>query len=217
MEQDSQKREFAKITEYADLRGKALLEIGCGNGRASAMLVRAAGTLTAIDPDADLIRAAKSSVPGADFLLGSGEALDFSDSKFDAVIFTFSLHHQDSALALKEAHRVLKPGGQLLIIEPSKEGDIHPFFRMFRNEDRNIENALEAITASDFVPERTETFPLEMRFDDNEDLYDYYFKHFKLEPAPHLIEKMDVLLGSRKSLRPLVLEEMVTIFSLHKR
>ncbi|MDD4307388.1 MAG: class I SAM-dependent methyltransferase [Thermoplasmata archaeon] len=215
MEQDREKREFAKITEYADLRGKAVLEVGCGNGRASAMLVRAVGTLTAIDPDSELINSAKTSVPGADFLVGSGEALDFPDGKFDAVIFTFSLHHQDSAMALKEAHRVLRPGGQLLIIEPSKEGDVHPFFRMFRNEDRNIENALEAIAASDFVLDRKETFPLEMRFDDNEDLYDYYFKHFKIEPDPHLVQKMDRLLGDRKSQRPLVMEEMVTIFLLH--
>jgi SAM-dependent methyltransferase len=217
MEQDRAQVECKKIHEFADLKGKTVLEIGCGNGRASAMLAQTAKALVAIDPDAEQIIIARSAVSGVDFRLGSGENLDFEDGTFDTLVFTFSLHHQDSVKALSEAHRVLKPGGQLLIIEPSMEGLVHQFFRLFRNEDRQIAAALEAIRNCDFEPEREETFPTELWFDDNEEIYDYFFNHYKMTRASEFIIKMDRLLGDKIGHRPIVLVEMVTLFSLGKR
>lgn len=42
----------------------------------------------------------------------------FKDNKFDAVIFIYSLHHMDNPESvLKEAHRVLKPNGKIVIVE----------------------------------------------------------------------------------------------------
>jgi ubiquinone/menaquinone biosynthesis C-methylase UbiE len=53
-----------------------------------------------------------------DFRLGDAQALDFPDQHFDAVVSTLSLCTiPDDRLAVVEARRVLRPGGQLLLLE----------------------------------------------------------------------------------------------------
>lgn len=216
MEQDKAGTEYLMIRKHSELRRKKVLEIGCGNGRASATLVKEAQELIAIDPDAGQIEIARKNVPGVDFRTGSGESLEFPNGAFDAVAFTFSLHHQDSVRALAEAYRVMKPGGTLLIIEPSVEGELHRFFRAFRDEDRQIAYALSAIENGPFSMLSSETFPIEWQFEDNEDLYLYFLEHSKTARTPEWIDKMNSLLGSKVRNRPILLTEMVTIFSLEK-
>ena len=217
MEQDIDMREIRKIREYVDLGGKDVLEVGCGDGRVSSMLVSHVKSLTAIDPDSERLAIARSKVPGADFRQGVGENLPFPDGSFDIVAYTFSLHHhQDSARALAEAHRVLKPSGQALVIEPSVEGEMHRFFRTFRLEDQQIANALKAIGSSGFSCEKSETFDILWTFDDAEDVYRYFFQHNKMEWDESYVQKMKVLLGSKAENNPIRLAETVNIFSLIK-
>jgi len=205
------------IQKYAELEGKTILEVGCGNGRASIILSRDAGKLIAIDPDAEQLAIARSNVPGVDFRLGSGESLEFPDRTFDIVAYTFSLHHQESARALKEAHRVLRQDGQVLVIEPSVEGEMHRFFRTFRDEDQCLGETLNSLRDSRiFKLDRSETFCIEWVFDDKEDLYDYFFTHFRMARNPNYIGKMDKILGKKKADKPIVLAEVVTIFSMTK-
>jgi ubiquinone/menaquinone biosynthesis C-methylase UbiE len=217
MKQDRGNIEYSKIIEYANLNGCKILEVGCGNGRVSVMLARTAKSVIAIDPDSEQINIAKSAVKGVDFRVGSGEDILFNNETFDTVAFTFSLHHQNAVKALREAHRVLKSGGQLLIIEPSGGGEVHRFFKMFRDETLQLANALEAIRDSNFEPVREETFSTEWVFDDCEDLYVYYFNHYKMPRDSEFIKKMNALLGDRVQNRPIALIDRITIFSLRKR
>jgi ubiquinone/menaquinone biosynthesis C-methylase UbiE len=216
MEADRTEAEYRMILKHADLKGKRVLEVGCGSGRASALLAREAGELIAIDPDPELIKTARQEIPAVDFRVGTGEHLEFPDGVFDAVAFTFSLHHQDSSRALSEAYRVLRPGGLVIIIEPSVEGEIHRFFRAFRDEDRQITEALAAIKNSPFTVLGTETFSIEWRFDDCEDLYFHFLEHAKTPKTDGWIKKMESLLGTKVRDSPLLLNETVTIFSLAK-
>ncbi len=216
MIQDRVGIEAMKIQEYAELEGKSILEIGCGNGRSTAVLARYARKAVAIDPDSGQLAVARVNVPGVDFRQGSGENLEFPDEAFDIVAFTFSLHHQDSTRALKEAHRVLRSGGQALVIEPSVEGEMHRFFRAFRNEDLRLAAARDSLRNSSFCLDKSETFSIEWIFDDNEDLYDYFFKHNNMARNSEYIGKMDELLGEKRTRRPILLEEIVIIFSLTK-
>ena len=217
MEQDRDGKELKMILRYADPRGKHILEVGCGDGRVTAWLAPLAEYLVAIDPDAERLETARANMRGVDFRQGSGESLDFPGESFDIVAFTFSLHHQDPVRALDEAHRVLKRGGRALVIEPSVEGEMHRFFRVFRYEDDKLAVAQAALRNCRLALESSETFSLEWVFDDNEDLYDYFFTHNRMPRDSERIEKMDRLLGNKRMNRPIILREAVLIFSLSKK
>ena len=216
MEQDKKGQEFRKFCEFADLEGKALLEVGCGNGRASAMLAPLVDSLTAIDPDEERLRMARPKVPGADFRRGSGEALEFPDESFDIVAFTFSLHHQNPIKALAEASRVLRPSGRIIIIEPAIGGDMHPLFKVFRDEDREIAATLDAIENCGLFCEREETFHIEYLFDDPDELYGYFFGEYGMTGDSAHVESMNMSLGNKIADRPIKLVETVNMFALTK-
>jgi ubiquinone/menaquinone biosynthesis C-methylase UbiE len=216
MQQDRERKELTMILRYADLWGRDVLEVGCGDGRVSGNIAPHAKSLVAIDPDPERLEKAMAEMPGIDFRHGTGESLEFPNEAFDTVAFTFSLHHQDPARALEEASRVLRPGGQVLIVEPSVEGEMHRFFRAFRDEDPRLAEALRAIKCSGLRIGGSETFSLEWTFDDAEDLYSYFFEENRTARTPELVRKMDLLLGEKRSDKPILLSETVMIFSLRK-
>ena len=217
MEQDKEQLETRMIEQFADLRGKTVLEIGCGDGRVSGKLAGKAGRYTAIDPDSQSIEKARSRIDNADLRVGSGERLAFDNASFDAILFTLSLHHQDSRLALAEAHRALKSDGRLVIVEPAIGGEVQSFFDIFRDETDALANSLKAIEESDFTAIRSETFRTVWEFDDSEELFNYCFACHNI-PADHRIsEKMAGRLGTKKNHRPLRLEETLNIFLLQKK
>ena len=77
MELDKEKIEIGMIEQVADLKGKQVLEVGCGDGRLTLLLAGKSGKLIAIDPDDACIAEARRNIRGVDFRLGSGEALEF--------------------------------------------------------------------------------------------------------------------------------------------
>ncbi len=216
MEQDRQGLEFAKMRQYADFSGKDVLEVGCGNGRVSAMLASLAKTLTAIDPDEVRLKLARANVLGVNFKHGFGEDLEFNDESFDIVAFTFSLHHQESQKALEEAWRVLRRGGRILIIEPAIEGDMHPLFRIFNYEDDNIRAAQEAIRKSGMRLDIQDKFDIEYIFKDIDDVLEYYFGHYGKPRTPEYIECIRESLGEKAMQKPMKLYETANLWVLTK-
>lgn len=111
----------------AELRGD-VLEIGFGSGLNLTHLPREVRSVTAVEPS-DLAwrmaqqAVARSTVPVVRGGL-QGESLAQADDSVDAVLVTFSLCTvQDPARVLREARRVLRPGGRLHFLEHSASPD----------------------------------------------------------------------------------------------
>jgi ubiquinone/menaquinone biosynthesis C-methylase UbiE len=106
--------------------GQAVLEIGCGTGNLTILMARlCAGTrIVGMDPDPKALerarRKAESSGASIRFDQGFAEALAYPDGSFDRVLSALMLHHlpaDTKAAALREALRVLRPGGSLHVVD----------------------------------------------------------------------------------------------------
>jgi SAM-dependent methyltransferase len=100
--------------------GQRLLEIGCGAGTDLAYLGRRFDTVVGIDLTETGARLAGGALVHWDVdgstILGDGEALPFKDASFDLVYSFGVLHHTDHPdRALAEIHRVLRPGGRVIV------------------------------------------------------------------------------------------------------
>ncbi|HYI58453.1 MAG TPA: class I SAM-dependent methyltransferase [Microlunatus sp.] len=103
--------------------GERVLDIGTGPGRLVAEIARRRPGLevVGIDPSPDMLRRARSRtsrLANARAVLASAEDLPFEDESVDAVVSSLSSHHwADSADALAEQARVLRPGGRLWVLD----------------------------------------------------------------------------------------------------
>lgn len=99
-------------------------DLGCGTGSLSAALAPHVGHVHAIDASPAMLTAAASRLAGFGNVSveeGALESLPLSDGVLDVAILMLVLHHvSDPVRALREVHRVLRPGGRVLI------GDMRP-------------------------------------------------------------------------------------------
>jgi len=99
-----------------------VLDVGCGSGWATRMLAEYAfnGRVTGIDISDEMVRLARESsraVVNVDFEVASAEQLPFSDHEFTHAFSMESLYYyRNIPKALKEIHRVLKPGGSFVAV-----------------------------------------------------------------------------------------------------
>lgn len=118
-----------------DVKGKVLLDCGCGPGHTSVMLAKRGATVTAFDTAAGQLETAGklAAVNGVNvtFLCKPFEELDFPDASFDLVFGTFVLHHVDLPRASRQIERLLKPGGRAVFIENSA---LNPLLMFARNK-----------------------------------------------------------------------------------
>ena len=107
--------------DFASARGLRVLEIGCGVGTDGLQFARAGAIYTGVDlteAATDLARRNfKSAGFDGEFRIADAETLDFPDATFDLVYSHGVLHHTpDIEAALREIHRVLKPGGRAVVM-----------------------------------------------------------------------------------------------------
>lgn len=110
-----------KIVDFASFKGKRILEIGCGLGTDLLRFARAGAHVTGVDLTHASVQLVQKRFilygHPAELLAADAEALPFTDSSFDAVYSFGVLHHTpNTQRAIEEARRVLKPGGQLILM-----------------------------------------------------------------------------------------------------
>jgi len=216
VEQDRDCITLSKILQFTDLRDQEVLEIGCGDGRITSQLAGNAKRLVAIDPDAANIAEAKENMEGVGLRIGSGECLKFPSESFDVILFTLSLHHQDSRVALREAKRVLRDQGRVVILEPVNDGEIEQVCNFFQDETHVLQDVLRAIEASDFEVERSEVFYTYWEFENEHELYEWLFTYYQKPFDNTLAALIGELLGNKVKSPPIILQDKIMIVSLRK-
>ncbi len=146
----SKKRLYATMDQHtADLRGRVILDYGCGRGEMSMRYLRhGADRVAAIDISEDYVDDLKGQAQAAgiapercDFRAMDAHRLDFPDQTFDLVVGYGILHHLDPAVAFKEIHRVLKPQGRVLLQEPLADNPLLKLFRKLTPKARTEDEA----------------------------------------------------------------------------
>lgn len=104
----------AILDVVGDLAGRRVLDLGCGKGRFASRLLERGANVVGLDPSHSML------AHGGGFarVRGSGRRLPFPTGGFEAAISVEVLQHVGSpAPILREVHRVLRPGGRVLILD----------------------------------------------------------------------------------------------------
>lgn len=133
-----QERRLALVAQYVDLKGKRILDIGCGIGTYTAQFTRFSRQVYGIDVDEERVRRGRrldsmsattlrQAQDGAlpCLLVAQGESLPFLDGVFDMVFLHEVLEHvADDRGTVAEAFRVTRVGGCIVIYCPNR---LYPF------------------------------------------------------------------------------------------
>jgi ArsR family transcriptional regulator len=96
-------------------------DLGCGTGQLAATLAPCVGRVIAVDQSRAMLAAARARLPGltnVELRQGNLESLPIADAELDAAVMSLVLHYVPEPLeALREARRVLKPAGRLLVVD----------------------------------------------------------------------------------------------------
>ena len=205
------------LKQMGDVRGKLLLDLGCGAGENSVYFAKKGALCVASDYSPGMVEVAlqlasanKVKIEGRTM---DASALDCPDNYFDFVYASNLLHHlPDPRAAILEMHRVLKPGGKACFWDPLKHNPIINVYRRMatsvRTEDEtpldiNIINYVKSC----FSQTSYDTFWLAslwifLRFyliekvNPNQERYwkKIIIEHERLQPEYQRLEKLDVIL-----------------------
>lgn len=145
------------ISELTALKDKIVIDVGCGTGALVRDLTARGARVTGIDIPEMLEKAQKVTPVGNEkYMAGKGESLPFENNYADIILYIASLHHVSPAkinTAVEEVHRVLKPGGTIVFLEPvPRKGAYYEITRLVDDEKEILTLAYRAI--KDAAPSR---------------------------------------------------------------
>ncbi|HEY1699089.1 MAG TPA: class I SAM-dependent methyltransferase [Trebonia sp.] len=114
---------FDSFWRYADeffgfvpAAGQATLDLGCGEGRVSRELTARGHAVTGVDASPTLLAAAREADPEGRYLIADAARIPLGDGEFDLIVsYNVLMDVTDVAGAIREAARVLTPGGRFVI------------------------------------------------------------------------------------------------------
>lgn len=202
------------LRHLGDIKGKYLLDLGCGAGENSVYFAKKGALCVATDYSPGMVEVALrlASANGINIKGCTTNAMqmDFPDNTFDIVYASNLLHHlPEPKMAIREMYRVLKPGGRACFWDPLKHNPIINVYRRIatdvRTEDEtpldinivNFVNSLFSKTTHDTFWLATLwiflRFYLIEKVDPNKVRYwkKIIIEHEKLEPEYRRLEKLD--------------------------
>lgn len=127
--------EEALLAQLGDLRGKSVLELGCGSGDLTFHLVSAGAAVTALDISPGMVEVARRRLAvyapehEVEWIVGPAEEASKQCEPFDIVVGKWILHHTDTEALAPELARLLHEGGRGVFIENSGFNPILRFAR----------------------------------------------------------------------------------------
>jgi SAM-dependent methyltransferase len=128
------------LDSLGDLRGKRLLDLGCGAGESSVYFALRGARVVAVDVSGEMLAKAQLLARRFGTTIDTVELvsheLPFATGAFDLVFGNGVLHHVDLEPTLREVRRVLKPGGRGAFVEPLPYNPVIEVYRMLASEVR---------------------------------------------------------------------------------
>ncbi|WP_413289270.1 class I SAM-dependent methyltransferase [Bdellovibrio sp. HCB337] len=127
--------ENSQIVEWlGDPKGLKILELGAGLGEASLYFAKKGAEVTATDISPGMLKLVdrRAQMIGCKVnlqVVSANELTNIADNSFDVVYAANLLHHVDIQQCIREAHRVLKPGGRAFFWDPV---DYNPVVNIYR-------------------------------------------------------------------------------------
>lgn len=153
---------LAETIGFSRYAGRRVLEVGGGLGTDLAQFAKAGAVVTDCDLAAGHADMARRNFMArglaASFLLGDGEHLPFQDEAFDVVYSFGVIHHTpDTEAAVAEFHRVLKPGGEAIVMVYAKHSWNYWYQDWWKLGIRG--GLLRRMTMADILSQNTEYSP----------------------------------------------------------
>jgi SAM-dependent methyltransferase len=128
------------LKHLGPLKGKKILDIGCGCGEASVFFAKQGASVTAADISSEMLNLASkvAALHGVGIFTVKSDAsrLELPDAEFDIVYLANLLHHVKLEATVTEAHRLLKPGGLFASWDPLKYNPVINIYRKIAAEVR---------------------------------------------------------------------------------
>jgi SAM-dependent methyltransferase len=180
--------------EMLPLKDATVIDVGCGDGWLTRLLTRKGAHVTGVEVSPKHLAHARAIVAAGDehYIQGIAEDLPIPTRSADIVIFFNSLHHVDEAglfKALREAARVLKPGGILFVSEPLAEGAYFETMKPVHDETQVRKQAQDALR---YGPEFGLLLEKTMTYIDTVKLADFQAFHDRLTMInPHVRDRFE--------------------------
>jgi SAM-dependent methyltransferase len=127
---------YHRAISTVPLAGRDVLEVSCGRGGGASYIVRyhRPRSCTGLDQSAETTALCRRvhRLAGLRFVTGDAEALPFAAGSFDAVITVESSRSYDLERFLREARRVLRPGGHLVLADLRERDEVDALRRRLR-------------------------------------------------------------------------------------
>jgi len=126
------KRTFVKMAAPRD--GQFIVDLAGGTGDVAALMAGPGRRVTVCDPSLPMMQVGQArGHAGVEWLEGTGEAIPLPSASVDTVTIAFGIRNVTRIEdALREIHRVLKPGGRFLCLEFSTPyAPVRPFYNLF--------------------------------------------------------------------------------------
>ena len=156
--------------------GEKVLDVCTGTGKLAFLISRevgAQGLVVGADYCEEMLEMAKKNLGSAasdiSFVLADAKNLTFEDNAFDVVTVAFGMRNIfETSIALREAYRVLKPGGRFFCLEltsPQKKW-LMPFYNFycFNIMPAVAKKILKTDTPYNYLPKSIQAFPLSGEF-----------------------------------------------------